>query len=189
MAGCDGERVGGTPDPELRGLAQLEAGELDAGVSSLAEAYGIESLGPRARSAVQEKLFYSGRTAIDEKRASDAIRLLSAALSLSPQSVPLNKELARAFELEGRYEEAIEHFERARYSNEKLARLHGDIAERLEIAGRSQEALDHYRRASERVRGAIAENEAHGSTARVRELRALRRVWDQKAESLDPDAT
>jgi hypothetical protein len=183
-----------TSDPENGtaranlGIAQLLAGETDAGVAELASAFGIEAHGMGARGAVRDLLLGHAKSAArDERKYWLAIALLRPALVLAPNSIPVHAELGRALFEQRRYDESIEHFARARYSDDQLADLHGRAAGALEARGRFAQAVAHYENAVERAERAIAKHSAHGVSSKVRALQRKRREWTSRVEALEPE--
>jgi len=169
------------------GIAQLLAGEVDAGVAELARAFGIEARGAGARAAVRDLLLGHAKSAERERKHWFAIALLRPAVVVAPNSIPVHGELGRALFQQRRYQQAIEHFERARYSDDKLADLHGRAAEALEARGRIGQAVAHYKSAVERAERAIAKHSAHGTNAQARALRMQRREWASRMQALEPE--
>jgi tetratricopeptide (TPR) repeat protein len=167
------------------GIALLRAGELDAGTEAMTQAFGIQTRGAGARASVRDLLLSHAKSAMRERNPSFAVALLRPALVLAPNSIPVNGEMGRALFLQRRYDEAIEHFVRARYSDDKLAEFHGRAAEALEGRGRAQEAVAHYEKAAQRAERAIAKHDAHGVTSEARALRLQRREWTTRIEALE----
>ena len=170
------------------GIAQLLAGEVDEGVGALSQAFGIEAQGMGARAAVRDVLLAHAKSASKERKHWMAIALLRPATVVAPYSIPVHGELGRALFRQRRYDAAMEHFAKARYSDEKLADLHGRAAASLDERGRVAEARAQYASAIERADRALAKHSAHGAMSEARELRRQRREWSERRGAIGSDA-
>ena len=116
-----------------------------------------------------------------------AIALLRPAAAIAPYSIPVHGELGRALFRQRRYDAALDHFERARYSDEKLADLHGRAASSLDERGAFAEAIHHYEQAMVRADRGLAKHSAHGVVSQSRELQRKRRAWSSRLKEIQAE--
>jgi tetratricopeptide (TPR) repeat protein len=173
-------------DPSLRGnfgIALLRRGDVDAGVLELATAFGVRGPAAAARARVAAILQREAEAELQARRPPSAIVLLRAALAIEPEAAGLHGRLARALFLQGRYEQAFAHFERAELEDEALADLHARAAAALLRRGDEAGARLSYRAAIVAAGRAAALERSRGREGRAREIEARQRDWQAGASA------
>ena len=126
----------------MLGLSASKTGDTKTAMAAFDEALRLDPKHVKS-------LINSARLLIDQKKPEDALPRLDAAAMLEPDSNDIERLYARAYQAQGKKDEAIASYERAIELNDKDAWSHNNLGLLLFEQGRPADAVPHLSRAVE----------------------------------------
>ena len=126
----------------MLGLSASKTGDTKTAMAAFDEALRLDPKHVKS-------LINSARLLIDQKKPEDALPRLDAAAMLTPDSNDIERLYARAYQAQGKTDEAIASYERAIDLNDKDAWSHNNLGLLLFDQGRAADAVPELRRAVE----------------------------------------